>query len=327
MINYINGALWNTLDLPARGVEIFRSGWVPKSQAAQYAEADIPGMWLCNDVTGALPAMAQRQMLLSGSVKPVCQDGRVVGSRYEDEHAEYILLGGILPEDLTASREAQCESSFERINQALVDEGFTFKDVVRTWFYLDHLLEWYDNFNRIRDAFFEKQKVFGGFVPASTGIGSANVYGAAILAGAIAMRPKVPATTRAMLESPLQCSALDYRSSFSRAAEIVTQEGRLVFISGTASIEPGGKTVHVEDFPKQVDLSMKVVEAILGTRNMTFENKVRAIVYIKRPEDVHAWHVWLSEHKLPFDFAQEIIADVCRDDLLFEIEMDAISRV
>jgi enamine deaminase RidA (YjgF/YER057c/UK114 family) len=78
---------------------------------------------------------------------------------------------------------------------------------------------------------------------------------------------------------------LDYRSSFSRAAEIVTPEWRTVFVSGTASIEPGGLTVHHDDMDKQVALTMDVVKAILETRGMTLKDSVRAIAYIKRPED------------------------------------------
>ena len=35
----------------------------------------------------------------------------------------------------------------------------------------------------------------------------------------------------------------------------------------------------------------------------------------------------LKANNLPADYAQEIIADVCRDDLLFELELDAIARV
>jgi hypothetical protein len=69
------------------------------------------------------------------------------------------------------------------------------------------------------------------------------------------------------------------------------------------------------------------VKAILETRNMTFTDSVRAIAYIKRPEDRPAWQRWLEANNLPADYAQEIIADVCRDDLLFELELDAIARV
>jgi enamine deaminase RidA (YjgF/YER057c/UK114 family) len=327
MLNWLNGTLWQTLETPSRGVEIARNGWGHPSMLAALPQGDVPGIWLTNDVTGGLPPMVQRFISTKGPVEVILQNGQPVGAKYEDAYAEYVLLMGVAPDDLTASREVQARSVFDNIDKLLKDAGYSFHDVVRTWLYLDKLLEWYDVLNRVRDEFFETHGIFGGFVPASTGIGCANSLGAEMIAGAIAMRPKDERATKAMLESPLQCSALDYRSSFSRAAEIVTPEWRTVFVSGTASIEPGGLTVHHDDMDKQVALTMDVVKAILETRGMTFKDSVRAIAYIKRPEDRPAWQNWLKENGLPADYAQEIIADVCRDDLLFELELDAVQRL
>ena len=328
MLSHLKGSLWPTLETPFRGVEVARCGWGAPEALRGLPPDDVPGIWLCNSETGGLPAVVQRFFQQKGEVRSVSWEGRTVGACYEDAYAEYVLLMGVVPSDLGADRVTQTASAFANLEGALESVGFSFHDVVRTWFYLDHLLEWYDDFNRGRDAFFESRGVFGGFVPASTGIGCANVLGAALMAGAIAMRPKPGAqASRAMLESPLQCSALDYRSSFSRAAEITTPEGRLVFVSGTASIEPGGATAHVGDPKRQIDLTMDVVAAILATRKMDFRDATRAIAYIKRPEDRPLWQTWLATHGLPLDFAQEVIADVCRDDLLFEIELDAVTRV
>lgn len=327
MLSWLNGTLWETLEAPSRGIELARIGWGNAASQALHPQDDVPGIWLTNEVVGDLSPMVQRLIATKGPVSVLTQEGRPVGVKYEDAYADYVLLMGVAPEDLTASREDQAKSVFEKIDQLLETEGFSFHDVVRTWLYLDRLLEWYDVLNRVRDAFFEAKGVFGGFVPASTGIGCANTLGAAMIAGAIAMRPKDERATKAMLDSPLQCSALDYRSSFSRAAEIVTPEWRTVFVSGTASIEPGGKTVHHDDMDKQVALTMDVVKAILETRGMSLTDSVRAIAYIKRPEDRIAWQNWLKENNLPANYAQEIIADVCRDDLLFELELDAVQRL
>lgn len=327
MMTQLKGALWPTLETTVRGVEIARAGWGSPEALAAVQTLDVPAIWLCNEQTGGLPAVVQRTLVSNGAVDTVTLNGAAVGARWDDAHADYVLLTGVLPTDLSAPREAQAASVFENIEAALQSVGFGFHDVVRTWLYLDKLLEWYDPFNRVRDAFFESRRVFGGFVPASTGIGSANTTGSAIIAGALAMRPKPgAAVTRGMLDSPLQCPALDYRSSFSRAAEIVTPEGRTVFVSGTASIAFGGETAHVGDPEKQIALTMDVVSAILATRRMTLRDTSRAIAYIKRPEYRPLWQRWLADHGLPADLAQEVIADVCRDDLLFEIELDAVSR-
>ncbi len=321
----LNGTLWPTLEAPARGIEVARSGWGSPEALAAISD-DVAGIWLCNTITGNLPAVAQRLFVTDSAVNAILLNHHNVGVHYEDDDAEYVLLMGVNPTDLTASREEQAASVFDNMHEALESVGFTFHDVVRTWFYLDHLLEWYGEFNRVRDAFFEKHDIFNCFVPASTGIGSANRTGSAIIAGAIAMRPKNANTSRTTLESPLQCSALDYKASFSRAAEIVTSKGRTVFISGTASVEPGGATMHVDDPEKQIAATLDAVTAILATREMTLQHTTRAIAYLKRPEYRPLWHAWLRAHNMPLDFAQEVIADVCRDDFLFELELDAVKR-
>ncbi|MEG1552135.1 MAG: RidA family protein [Kiritimatiellia bacterium] len=330
MITRLNGTLWPTLEASVPAVELACNGWGSPASLMSVHTREIPGIWLCNGMTGTCPAVAQRVFLSGAPVSVVMQDGRPVGTRYEDEFAEYILLMGVYPSDKTASRTEQTTSAFENIESALKSAGFDFHNVVRTWLYMDRILEWYDDFNRARDAFFESRGIFGGFVPASTGIGTANIEGAAIVTGAIAMRPKIGhhgSASRAMVESPLQCPALDYSSTFSRAAEIVTPMARTIFVSGTASIEPEGATAYVGDIKRQIALTMDVIAAILKTRDMTLRDTVRAIAYIKHHEDRPVWQAWLKEHGLPAEFAQEVIADVCRDDLLFEVELDAVKKV
>lgn len=327
MLTHLNGSLWSMLDAPAKGVEVARVGWGTASLLAMPAAEGIPGIWLCNPNNGGLPPVIQRTFVARRSVRPITFGGKEVGAHYETEDAEYVLLMGVGPTDLTLPRTEQVTSTFANIEAILQREGLSFHDVVRTWLYMDCILEWYDDFNRARDAFFESRHIFGGFVPASTGIGSANITGSAIIAGAIAVRPKNDRVVKAMVDSPLQCSALDYRSSFSRAAEVVTPDFRTLFVSGTASIEPAGATAHLNDPAKQIDLTMQVVEAILATRQMTWRDTSRAIAYIKHPDYRPLWQAWLAAHELPVDFAQEVVADVCRDDLLFELELDAVKRL
>lgn len=326
MLTYITGSLWETLERSPRGVEIARCGWGSKEALSGIAETlDVPSIWLCGP-DGGFPPILQRIFLPKGTATPVLLDGRIVGTKYETLTAEYLLIMGVHPKSTTVSRKEQAEQAFEHLDQALECAGFHFSNVVRTWLYMDKILEWYDEFNDVRDAFFKKKGVFeSNFIPASTGIGSGNFEGSAIAIGALAVRPKNEASpiTMQMVDSPLQCSALEYRKSFSRAAEINSPEGRTLLISGTASIEPNGATIHIDDPEKQIELTMQVVNAILESRGMTFKNTIRAIAYIKRPEYRTYWQAWLKKNGLPTSFAEEVYADVCRDDLLFELELDA----
>jgi enamine deaminase RidA (YjgF/YER057c/UK114 family) len=98
---------------------------------------------------------------------------------------------------------------------------------------------------------------------------------------------------------------------------------RRLLVSGTASIEPGGKTVWQGDIAKQIDLTMEVVEAILRSRGMGFADITRANAYCKRPEYLPYFRAWQQAHGAVAMPALPIHCDICRDDLLFEIEVDA----
>ena len=125
-----------------------------------------------------------------GNARTIEFNGRSAGVFYEDEYAEYAVLGGLSPRDRTAGRTEQTLDVFRQMEEALNRTGMDFSHVVRTWFYNNSLLDWYEEFNRARDIFFASRGVFDRLVPASTGIGSGNRENAALLARAFAIRPK-----------------------------------------------------------------------------------------------------------------------------------------
>ncbi len=303
-------------------------GWGSPEQAGHFARA-VGGRWpelvLCG-YEGELPPMLQ--VFRPGvPCEPVLLDGRTVGIRYSDSEADYVMLAGVLPSDLRAERAAQTTSAFENMERALQGAGFAFEHVVRTWLYMEDILAWYGEFNRARDAFFESRGVYDRMIPASTGIGSANVWGAAITTCAIAVKPKSKRVKIFSVDSPLQCPAVAYKSSFSRAAEVDTGDQRTLFVSGTASIEPGGETAFVGDIVKQTALTMEVIDAILHARDMDFSNVVQGVVYVKQPEFLATWQEWLRANSLEGIPITAMTADVCRDDLLIEIELMAVQVV
>ncbi|MEI7901309.1 MAG: hypothetical protein WCK89_13745 [bacterium] len=308
-----------------------QTGWGTCAELARAAVgakgSDVPQLWLCGG-TGALPPVYQRLVIEGAEPELIRRHGCTAGVRYEDAHAHYCLLTGVLPPDLSVSREAQTTAVFEGIEEALTDAGMTFSNVARTWLFMDKILEWYEPFNRARDAFFRSRKVYDGLVPASTGIGSANLCGAAITACAIAIQPKQRgAVTVQAVPSPLQCAALQYGSSFSRAVEIGTPECRTLMVSGTASIEPSGATAFADDVKKQIELTMDVVEAILVSRDMGWKDTTRAVMYLKKASYMEEWQAWLRAHALETMPLLTIEADICRDDLLVELEIDTVKKV
>ena len=314
--------------------------WGTSGEVAARARADVPSFRLVNEAGGlplatcafdvsaatsaAAPAGGDRSGRGRACRGPLVRGGRRVGTVWEDGHAVYCTLAGVLPPDLAAPRGAQAVAIFPELESLLAEAGMDFSHVVRTWFYVDRICEWYGEFNAARSAFFESRDVFNTFLPASTGIGSANLDGAALVAGAIAVKPKDASVRAEIVESPLQAPAMAYRSSFSRAAEVVWPERRLLFVSGTASIKPNSHDVaYVGDIAKQVDCTMTAVGAILESRGYGWGDVSRAIVYLKEPSFRAAWQAWLAARGLPGDFAAETVCDVCRDDWLFEVELDA----
>jgi len=256
-------------------------------------------------------------------VEPVWLGGQIVGTTYEDSHARYCLLNDLLP-DPKADRETQARRVFELSERALESVRMSFEDVVRTWFHLDNIFDWYGTFNQVRDHFFKERGVYDRLVPASTGVGGANQQGAALVCSLLAVKPKNGGVTLRAVPSPLQCPALEYGSSFSRAAELETPDHQRLFISGTASIAMGGESAYIGDVDRQVDLTMDVVFAILESRGMTWSDVSRAIGYVKEKSDLAAFEHYCQRRGLPTGPVVVVQNDVCREDLLFELELDAV---
>jgi enamine deaminase RidA (YjgF/YER057c/UK114 family) len=285
-----------------------------------------PVLWVQGDVCPGTHLSGTQAFIIGGCpMHRVTLADRVVGSLWADEDADYCLLAGILPTDSRVTRDDQTTSSMEQIEIALHRAGMDFSHLVRTWFYLDDLLAWYDEFNMARTKFFESRGVFNRLVPASTGIGARNPAGMALAAGALAIRPRHGRVHVQEVPSPLQCPATEYRSSFSRAVEVTFPDHRTLLVSGTASIAADGKSMFTSDVAKQIHLTLDVVEAILRSREMDWSNTSRAVGYFRDIEDLPVFEKCCRDRgisPLPMVPAH---ATVCRDDLLFEIELDAIS--
>lgn len=284
-----------------------------------------PVVWLQGDACKDGGMYSMQAVAVSGiKPQPVKLNGRDVGFTYEDDHARYCRLRGVTPVDLKASRASQTHSVFQITETALKENGFCFTDIVRTWIYLDRLLDWYGDFNRVRTDFFRERDIFSHMVPASTGIGAGNPFGAAIMMDVLAVQPKIGQVVIREVESPLQNPALDYKSSFSRAVELKFPTHRSLLISGTASIDPDGKTVHQNDPEKQIRLTLDVVKAILDSRNMNWGDLFRGIAYFKDMDCLPVYRRIAEDLGIPRFPLAVSHADVCRHDLLFEIEVDAV---
>ena len=253
--------------------------------------------------------------------------GTANGAVYGDEWGRYALIKGVRPAERSPDAPfGEALSAFGELERDLGEAGMDFSNVVRTWLYADRILDWYPELNRARDTFFRARGVYGRYVPASTGIGWSGGSGDRIVVGAFAVQAKRPGSVEVeALPSPLQCPALEYGSSFSRAAEVRTPGWRKVIVSGTASIEPRSHAVaHEGDIAGQIDCTMRAVAAIYASRGMSLRDVTGALVYLKDEAYRDDWEAWLKAHpEYPREHSRAIVADVCRPEWLFEIESDA----
>jgi enamine deaminase RidA (YjgF/YER057c/UK114 family) len=144
------------------------------------------------------------------------------------------------------------------------------------------------------------------------------------------------------LENPRQTSAFHYGQhyspkspKFARAMALSCGNYATLFISGTASITDS-ETRHLDNAAMQTDETLTNIAALISEENLaqhglpglgtTLDNLAFVRVYIKRQEDYAAVRAVCERRlgELPTVYA---IADVCRPDLLVEIEGIAFSQL
>ncbi len=242
---------------------------------------------------------------------------------YGNEEFECLRTFGVNGDLPNCTAKERATYNLNCLNNILTENGFCFNDVIRTWFYNQNILDWYGDFNAARTEFFNTHNIFKGLLPASTGIGAANTNNSLIESGLIALKGSKKNISWSVREipSPLQNSAKDYGSSFSRAVMVCTNTGRRIFVSGTASIFADGQSAYIGDVQKQSRLTRDVILEILKKQNMSFKDCINAVAYCAKPEYCATFEKYLSkEGKIPLCVAY---STVCRSNLLVECELDA----
>lgn len=287
---------------------------------------DWPVTWVeGGSCTGQGVAGTQVFAVAGAPVETLLHYDQPMGRIFDDGQAQHCILGNLGPADSGGSPTVQAHETFANLEAALAVAGMDLKHVARTWFFLDDILSWYEPFNRVRNEIFSKNELRPASFPASTGVGGKNPGRAALTLGAWAAQPHHPAFRVQTVPSPAQCPAPAYGSAFSRAVEIVSSDCRRLLISGTASIAPDGRTAHIGDSRRQIELTMEVVNAILQSRGLTLADTTRATAYFRSAGDVPLFTAWCARYECDSLPVVSACCDICRDDLLFEIELDALT--
>lgn len=121
-------------------------------------------------------------------------------------------------------------------------------------------------------------------------------------------------------------------SSFSRGMRIDLNGLTILLISGTASIDEQGVSVHIGDFRAQMQRTLANITGLLASEGCTWHDIVRTTCYLR---DIDRDYEVFNDERTAFFRAQGldplpastgIQAKLCRPELLVEIEAIAMFR-
>jgi enamine deaminase RidA (YjgF/YER057c/UK114 family) len=143
-----------------------------------------------------------------------------------------------------------------------------------------------------------------------------------------------PIEKRAMTNHGVLNEAYAYAkpSSFSRGMRLDLGEITILLISGTASIDENGVSVHIGDFRAQMRRTLANITGLLESEGCTWHDIVRTTCYLRDIDrDYDAFNEertnFYKEQGLdPLPASTGIQAHLCRPELLIEIEAIAMFR-
>jgi len=126
--------------------------------------------------------------------------------------------------------------------------------------------------------------------------------------------------------------APEYGSAFSRGLRVDLNGLVILFISGTASVNEKGETVHVGDVRAQCRRTFHNISRLLESEGATWKDVVRTTCYLR---DIDRDYKEFNEERTrfykeqgldPLPASTGVQAKLCRPDLLVEIEAIAMFK-
>lgn len=245
--------------------------------------------------------------------------------------ATYLMLQNI--QGQAGSRPGQVRAMLDRAEGILRRNGASYKDVARTWLYLSDILDWYPDFNKARSEKYGEFGVMPGpgdtmlLLPASTGISAAAPSGAAVSMDLLAVVENCDGTAPVRkLTNKKQLDAFRYGAAFSRGAVIKEDDVTLIQVSGTAAIDEHGVSLYPGDIRAQINCTFEKIETLLNQEGADLKDIAAATVFVKSPEYASLFWAMVADRGIADFPAVCVVADVCRDELLFEIDAEAVVK-
>lgn len=261
---------------------------------------------------------------------------------------KYMFLSGIVGNVLQDSIRMQALSVFQQVSNLLKEEGFSVSDIIRQWNYIEHITQYdadghqhYQDFNEVRSHFYADAVWENGY-PAATGIGT-ECGGVMVDMDLLQCDERVCQIDK--VDNPCQVAAYQYSQSmllgksdfgqketpkFERAKMVWRQGEGLIYLSGTAAIS-GEVSIEAQEVVKQLDMTLNNLASLLSKENLknvsqqtvTEVQLLYVRVYVKHRHDAPLVKRKLTAY-YPTLPAIYTIADICRSELLLEIEGMAV---
>lgn len=251
--------------------------------------------------------------------------------RFNDE-----LLFGVISLPELGSLQNTTESAYRQIFALMQD--LDYPHIYRFWNYMADIngishevnggLERYRQFNMGRkEAFLAFDSDIENQLPAACALGL--VDGPLVISFLLGRKAPIS------IQNPRQVNAHEYPTeygprtpSFSRATLLHTNQNKILFISGTASIV-GHVTLHPQDVVAQTRETLVNLEAVIAEANRTLGEQTFNLhdiyfrVYVRYAQD---WPLVQAEMARYIGGSIKTVfiqADICRQELLLEIEATA----
>ncbi len=251
-----------------------------------------------------------------------------------------LVTGGIISNSTEGSTFEQSAEIFETIGHILSSNGFEPCNIYRQWNYIPGITvlndgsQNYQEFNDARSIFYSNSNWNNGY-PAATGIGT-GAGGVMVELCAI----KGEECANLPIDNPLQIAAHNYSQQVldGKVVELLGERttpkferarllGKTIFISGTAAIK-GECSNCSTDAVEQAAETMEIMNRLTSKENIPTANSGSQYellrVYVKRECDIPAVREYMH-HNYPAARKHYLVADICRPELLIEIE--GIARI
>lgn len=291
------------------------------------ASPDFPLAWIDMPVLGRRSAVFEVWL----SEQPVVRDdAHGIAAARNDE-----VLFGCIEIEQQASLDATSYLAYSRIFDFI--DSREYGHLLRVWNYFPGInsdadgLERYQRFCRGRhEAFVAKGRLVANDAPAACALGT---RGGSLVVYFLAAR-----RAGQRVENPRQTSAYHYpeqygpRSpTFSRAMLMQSAQKPVLFISGTSSVV-GHETLHAGNAVEQINETVANIKALLGQAGFGGEDSgadrknLLLKAYLRYPSDLPAVQGCLTRTFGQRAGAIYLQADICRSDLLVEVEGTCLTK-